>query len=67
GMREEWVCVQTVCEKAQGNRFEQAAAHVASAKHKGGLRTEGAATRASKHSQKMAAFKKDFIVKQSAK
>ncbi|CAI5502792.1 unnamed protein product [Closterium sp. Naga37s-1] len=67
GMREEWVCVQTVCEKAQGNRFEQAAAHVASAKHKGGLRTEGAATRASKHSQRMAAFKKDFIVKQSAK
>ncbi|CAI5983792.1 unnamed protein product [Closterium sp. NIES-65] len=67
GMREEWVCVQTVCEKAQGNRFEQAAAHVASAKHKGGLRTEGAATRASKNSQKMAAFKKDFIVKQSAK
>ncbi|CAI5518351.1 unnamed protein product [Closterium sp. Naga37s-1] len=67
GMREEWVCVQTVCEKAQGNRFEQAAAHVASAKHKGGLRTDGAATRASKHSQEMAAFKKDFIVKLAAK
>ncbi|CAI5529689.1 unnamed protein product [Closterium sp. Naga37s-1] len=67
GMREEWVCVQTVCEKAQGNRFEQAAAHVASARHKGGLRTEGAATRASKHSQKMAAFKKDFMVKPVAK
>ncbi|CAI5502995.1 unnamed protein product [Closterium sp. Naga37s-1] len=67
GMREEWVCVQTVCEKAQGNRFEQAVAHVASAKHKGSLRADGAATRASKHSQKMAAFKKDFIVKPAAK
>ncbi|CAI5511664.1 unnamed protein product [Closterium sp. Naga37s-1] len=63
GVREEWVCVQTVCEKAQGNRFEQAAAHVASAKHKGGLRKEGAATRVSMQSQKMAAFKKEFIVK----
>ncbi|CAI5972027.1 unnamed protein product [Closterium sp. NIES-65] len=67
GMREEWVYVQTICEKAQGNRFEQAAAHVASTRHKGGLHTEGAATRASKHSQKMAAFKKDFIVKPAVK
>ncbi|CAI7891666.1 unnamed protein product [Closterium sp. NIES-54] len=57
GVREEWVCVQAVCEKAQGNRFEQAAAHVASARHKGGLKKDGVATRASKHSQKLAAFK----------
>ncbi|CAI5472702.1 unnamed protein product [Closterium sp. Yama58-4] len=62
GAREEWVCVQTVCEKAQGNRFEQAAAHVASARHKGGLKKEGAATRASKYSQKIAAFKKNCVV-----
>ncbi|CAI5992089.1 unnamed protein product [Closterium sp. NIES-64] len=61
GVQEEWVCVQTVCEKAQGNRFEQAAAHVASARHKGGLKKQGAATRASKHSQKMAAFKREFM------
>ncbi|CAI5520466.1 unnamed protein product [Closterium sp. Naga37s-1] len=67
GVREEWVCVQTVCEKAQGNRFEQAAAHVASAKHKGGLKTDGTATRASKHSQKLAAFKREFIVKPTTK
>ncbi|CAI5527669.1 unnamed protein product [Closterium sp. Naga37s-1] len=52
---------KTVCEKAQGNRFEQVAAHVASARHKGGLKKEGAATRVSKHSQKMAAFKKEFM------
>ncbi|CAI5523897.1 unnamed protein product [Closterium sp. Naga37s-1] len=62
GVREEWVCVQTVCEKAQGNRFEQAATHVASARHKGGLKKEGATTRASKNSQKMAAFKKEFMI-----
>ncbi|CAI6003880.1 unnamed protein product [Closterium sp. NIES-64] len=61
GVQEEWVCVQTVCEKAQGNRFEQAAAHVASARHKGGLKKQGAATRATKHSQKMAAFKREFM------
>ncbi|CAI5531164.1 unnamed protein product [Closterium sp. Naga37s-1] len=61
GVREEWVCVQTVCEKAQGNHFEQAAAYVASARHKGGLKKDGAATRASKHSQKMAAFKREFM------
>ncbi|CAI5489107.1 unnamed protein product [Closterium sp. Naga37s-1] len=67
GVREEWVCVQTVCEKAQGNHFEQAAAHVASARHKGGLKADGNTTRASKHSQKMAIFKKEFIVKAVAK
>ncbi|CAI5532115.1 unnamed protein product [Closterium sp. Naga37s-1] len=63
GAREEWVCVQTVCEKAQGNRFEQASAHIASARYKGGLRKEGSATRASMFSQKLQAFKKEFIVK----
>ncbi|CAI5524432.1 unnamed protein product [Closterium sp. Naga37s-1] len=61
--REEWVCVQTVCEKAQGNHFEQASAHIASARHKGGLRKEGSATRASKFSQKMLAFKKEYTAK----
>ncbi|CAI5528740.1 unnamed protein product [Closterium sp. Naga37s-1] len=63
GAREEWVCVQTACEKAQGNRFEQASAHIASARHKGGLRKEGSATRASKSSQKLLAFKKEYITK----
>ncbi|CAI5521257.1 unnamed protein product [Closterium sp. Naga37s-1] len=61
--REEWVCVQTVCEKAQGNHFEQASAHIASARHKGGLQKEGSATRASKFSQKMLAFKKEYTAK----
>ncbi|CAI5959694.1 unnamed protein product [Closterium sp. NIES-64] len=63
--REEWVCVQTACEKAQGNSFEQASAHIASARHKGGLRKDGSATRVSKFSQKLPAFKKEFITKQS--
>ncbi|CAI5510245.1 unnamed protein product [Closterium sp. Naga37s-1] len=63
GSQEEWVCVQTACEKAQGNRFEQAAAHIASARHKGGLRKEGSATRVNTHSQKLLAFKKEYIVK----
>ncbi|CAI5940875.1 unnamed protein product [Closterium sp. NIES-65] len=63
GAREEWVCVQSACEKAQGNRFKQASAHIASARHKGGMRKEGSATRASKFSQKLLAFKKEYIVK----
>ncbi|CAI5512885.1 unnamed protein product [Closterium sp. Naga37s-1] len=63
GAREEWVCVQTVCEKAQGNRFEQASAHIASARHKGGLKKEVSANRASVFSQKMLAFKKEYTVK----
>ncbi|CAI5460606.1 unnamed protein product [Closterium sp. Yama58-4] len=63
GAREEWVCVQSACEKAQGSRFEQASAHIASAHHKGGLRKEGSATRASVFSQKLQAFKKEFITK----
>ncbi|CAI5479054.1 unnamed protein product [Closterium sp. Yama58-4] len=57
--------ITTVCEKAQGNRFEQATAHIASARHKGGMRKEGSATRANKHSQKLLAFKKEFITKQA--
>ncbi|CAI5946105.1 unnamed protein product [Closterium sp. NIES-64] len=62
-MREEWVCVQTVCEKAQGNRFEQASAHIASARHKEGLKKEGSATHASVSSQKSLAFRKGYITK----
>ncbi|CAI5943122.1 unnamed protein product [Closterium sp. NIES-64] len=61
--REEWVCVQAVCEKAQGVHFEQASAHIVSAKHKGGLLKESSATRASKFSQKMLAFKKEYTAK----
>ncbi|CAI5517559.1 unnamed protein product [Closterium sp. Naga37s-1] len=52
----------TVCEKAQGNRFEQAAAHVASARHKGGWKRKVLQrVPVSKHSQKMVAFKKEFM------
>ncbi|CAI5969383.1 unnamed protein product [Closterium sp. NIES-64] len=65
GSREDWVCVQTACEKARGNRFEQATAHIASARHKGGLRKEGSTTRASKYSQKLPPFKKEFVIKQA--
>ncbi|CAI5508910.1 unnamed protein product [Closterium sp. Naga37s-1] len=63
GAREEWVCVQTACEKAQGNRFELASAHIASARHKGGLKKEGSATRVSVSSQKSLAFKKGYTAK----
>ncbi|CAI5505979.1 unnamed protein product [Closterium sp. Naga37s-1] len=62
GAREEWICVQASCEKAQGNRFEQASAHIASARHKGGLK-EGSATRVSVSSQKMIAFKREYVAK----
>ncbi|CAI5515987.1 unnamed protein product [Closterium sp. Naga37s-1] len=60
GLREEWICVQAACEKAQGTRFEQASAHIASARHRGGLRKPGSATREAKGSQKLSDFKKDF-------
>ncbi|CAI5486641.1 unnamed protein product [Closterium sp. Naga37s-1] len=63
GAREEWICVQASCEKAQGNRFEQASAHIASARHKGGLKKEGSATRVSVSSQKMIAFKREYVAK----
>ncbi|CAI5494842.1 unnamed protein product [Closterium sp. Naga37s-1] len=63
GAREEWICVQAACEKAQGNRFEQASAHIASARHKGGLKKEGSATRVSVSSQKMIAFKREYVAK----
>ncbi|CAI5984943.1 unnamed protein product [Closterium sp. NIES-64] len=62
GTREEWVCVQAVCEKAQGTHFEQASAHIVSARHKEGLQKESSATRVGTFPQKMISFRKEFML-----
>ncbi|CAI5994550.1 unnamed protein product [Closterium sp. NIES-65] len=61
GTREEWVCVQAGCEKAQGIHFEQASSHIVSARHKEVLRKESSATRVGTFPQKMISFKKELL------
>ncbi|CAI5490652.1 unnamed protein product [Closterium sp. Naga37s-1] len=61
GNREEWICVQENCEKANGVSFAQAAEHVISQRHSDGL-ASGLATRLSKAGVNLNAAKKEFGV-----
>ncbi|CAI5468772.1 unnamed protein product [Closterium sp. Yama58-4] len=55
---EEWLCVQECCERAHGNTFAQAAAHIGSFSHGAALGSAGVATRASKAKLSLQAAKK---------
>ncbi|CAI5522937.1 unnamed protein product [Closterium sp. Naga37s-1] len=60
--REEWVCLLECCEKGKGGSFEQAAHHVLSQRHRGGLAKQGAATRVLKANLSLRVLRKEYGV-----
>ncbi|CAI5518866.1 unnamed protein product [Closterium sp. Naga37s-1] len=60
---EEWLCVQECCERAHGDTFAQAAAHISSFSHGAALGTAGVATRATKAKQALQAAKKLYGIR----
>ncbi|CAI5494692.1 unnamed protein product [Closterium sp. Naga37s-1] len=60
GNREEWVCLLDCCEIGKGSSFEQAAHHVLSQRHRGGLVKQGAATRALKDKLNLRVLRKEY-------
>ncbi|CAI5494594.1 unnamed protein product [Closterium sp. Naga37s-1] len=63
---EEWLCVQECCERAHGETFAQAAAHIGSFGHGAALGAAGVATRASKAKQSLQATKKLYGIRAEA-
>ncbi|CAI5476543.1 unnamed protein product [Closterium sp. Yama58-4] len=57
--RDEWICVQECCEKANGVTFAQAAEHVVSQRHNDGV-SAGFASRVSKAGVALQAARKEF-------
>ncbi|CAI5503335.1 unnamed protein product [Closterium sp. Naga37s-1] len=60
---EEWLCVQECCERAHGDTFAQAAAHIGSFSHGAALGSAGVATRASKAKLSLQAAKKLYGIR----
>ncbi|CAI5535883.1 unnamed protein product [Closterium sp. Naga37s-1] len=60
---EEWLCVQECCERAHGDTFAQAAAHISSFSHGAALGSAGVATRAIKAKQSLHAAKKLYGIR----
>ncbi|CAI5989252.1 unnamed protein product [Closterium sp. NIES-65] len=60
---EEWLCVQECCERAHGDSFAQAVAHIGSFSHGAALGSAGVATRATKAKQSLRAAKKLYGIR----
>ncbi|CAI5505682.1 unnamed protein product [Closterium sp. Naga37s-1] len=60
---EEWLCVQECCERAHGDSFAQAVAHIGSFSHGAALGSAGVATRMTKAKQSLQAAKKLYGIR----
>ncbi|CAI5518636.1 unnamed protein product [Closterium sp. Naga37s-1] len=60
---EEWLCVQECCERAYGDSFAQAVAHIGSFSHGAALGSAGVATRMTKAKQSLHAAKKLYGIR----